>query len=208
MLLLPFKEKYEKTQEFNDKRYRASYAKFGLLGHNGWDFGVPNGTKLYSPHSGKVTEVLFDASGYGWYVKIENDAEFSVLAHMRESSKLKVGDMVAAWDYVGLSGNTGNSTGPHLHWGYGRYPRNRDNGFNGYVDQTHWMNLQLEDTALITKLEGKILGLEKDISDIRISRDDWKSQAKACLATSKPLNSYKISELSAALAKAFAEGRW
>jgi len=167
MLRIPFEGTFPRTQEFNDKRYRSSYTQFGLCGHNGWDYGCPVGTKLFAPHDGKVTEAALDSAGYGWYVKIENDNEFSVLGHMKETPQVKIGVEVKTGDLVGYSGNTGNSTGPHLHWGYGRYPRNRDNGFNGYIDQTHWMTL-VDDSA-------KILALEKEVDELRDNRNKYRT---------------------------------
>lgn len=166
---MPFKESFPMTQDWNDKRYRASYAKFGLLGHNGQDFGTPAGTPILAPHPGKVIEAALDTAGYGWYVKIENDKEGSTLAHFKDSPKVKVGDSVTLGQCVGLSGNTGNSTGPHLHWGYYRFPRNREDGFNGYLNQTHWMNIDdqnhldelIDANAQISKLNASYKLLEE-----------------------------------------------
>ena len=142
MLILPFKGNFPITQKFNDSRYRSSYAKFGYCGHNGIDYGCPVGTPLIAPISGKVLETdIWDPTGYGWYIKIVNDKEGALLGHMREASKLKPGATVNQGDAVGFSGNTGNSTGPHLHSGYYREPRDRDNGFNGYMDQTYWFSI-------------------------------------------------------------------
>lgn len=138
----PFDGDYSITQNFDDPRFRSSYLKFGILGHNGIDYGLPTGTLLVAPHSGKVLEAQNDPTGYGNYVKLENDVEGSVLGHM-QSFSVRIGDQVAEGQQIGISDNTGNSTGPHLHWGYYRLPRNRDNGFNGYIDQTDWLNLKL-----------------------------------------------------------------
>ena len=167
-MIKPFKKIYDLTQDWNDPRYRASYAKFGLLGHNGLDFSTPVGTEIVAAHSGKVIESDLYSTGYGWYVKIENDKEGSILGHLKERSKVGVGNIVKEGDLVGLSGNTGNSTGPHLHWGYYRFPRKKDNGFSGTVDQTHWMS--------ISDGKEKIAELEKQVVDIRKSRDAWKKQ--------------------------------
>lgn len=136
------------TQDWNDPRFRSSYTKFGLLGHNGQDFGLPVGTPVLAPHDGKVIEAMFDPTGYGWYIKIENPKEGSILGHFREAPKFKAGQTVLAGQTVGISGNSGNSTGPHLHWGYYRFPRKRDNGFSGTVDQTHWMGIENSNVAL------------------------------------------------------------
>ena len=159
MLKLPFKGTYIRTQDFNDPCCRGMYTKFGLCGHNGWDFGTPTGTELFSPHDGKVTESRYDSS-YGNYVKIENPTEASVIGHMKTLPKVKVGDIVSQGQLIGLSGNTGNSTGAHVHWGYIRNPRNKNNGFNGYTDQIYFM----EDS--------------KELQDMRDSRDAWKESSK------------------------------
>lgn len=142
----PFNGDFALTQYFNDERYRASYAKFKvqdhngnwvpLPGHNGVDYGLPSGTPVVAPHNGKVIEALDDPLGYGWYIKIENDQEGSVLAHLTEGSIIvKVGESVDEGQKIALSDNSGNTTGPHLHWGYYRKPRDRQNGFGGFEDQ-------------------------------------------------------------------------
>lgn len=158
---MPFSKSFPMTQDWNDSRYRASYAQFNLLGHNGQDFGCPVGTPILAPHDGRVIEALNDSTGYGWYVKIENDKEGSILAHFKESPSVKVGDSVKQGQVVGSSGNSGNSTGPHLHWGYYRFPRKRDNGFSGTVDQTHWFGV--DDKNYLDELV-----------EMRASRDKWK----------------------------------
>ena len=114
------------------------YGQYGLKGHNGIDYGIPNGRKLYSCINGIVKEAQIDPAnnytgGYGNYVKVENNECGVVYAHMMSRS-VKVGDVVKAGDVLGLSDNTGNSTGPHLHFGVHPIPRNRQNGYNGYIN--------------------------------------------------------------------------
>jgi len=174
MLKKPLDSDYPVTQDWNDPRYRSSYTKFGLLGHNGIDYGVPTGKKVIAPHDGKIIESLFDANGYGWYVKIENEEEGSILAHFKEQSSCKVGSTVKQGEQVGLSGNTGNSTGPHLHWGYYRFPRKKDNGFSGTVDQTHWIELKNYKEEYEYEKEEK----EKYKKEARELRETVKSQAE------------------------------
>lgn len=121
----------------------AIYKKFGLKGHNGVDFRLHQGynTPIYAPHDGEIIEARYDANGYGEYAKIENAQEGSILAHFRKGSlNVDVGQMVKAGDLIGYGGNTGNSTGPHLHWGYYRKPRDRGNGYSGTQDQIPLMN--------------------------------------------------------------------
>jgi murein DD-endopeptidase MepM/ murein hydrolase activator NlpD len=137
----PFEGNFPITQTFGNKLVLNGvdfYAQWGLKGHNGIDYGTPTGTEILAPHKGTIKEAYFDENGYGWYVKIENDIEGSVLGHMLSLS-VKVGDTVEEGQKVGISDNTGASTGPHLHWGYYRFPRDRNNGYNGYIDQTSYI---------------------------------------------------------------------
>lgn len=141
MARIPFNGDFKITQKFgNDLVVNGThvYAVYGYKGHNGIDYGVPTGTNILAPHPGKVMEALFDPTGYGWYVKIENAIEGSILAHMM-SLNVKQGDIVSEGQQVGISDNTGNSTGPHLHWGYYRFPRDRQNGYGGMIDQSPYI---------------------------------------------------------------------
>lgn len=155
----PFDGEYKQTQGFNDPCCQASYKQFGMKGHNGLDFATPSGTKILSPHDGKVIESTLDPAGYGIYVKIENSVEGSVLAHLREA-RVGVGDGVKEGDLIGYSDNSGNSTGPHLHWGYYRFPRDRTNGFLGFIDQTPYIGTGTPN-----------LDQQKQLDECRIDRD-------------------------------------
>ena len=132
-MIKPFEGNYPVTQTFGVNK--ESYSRFGLEGHNGIDYGLPMKTDIRSPHKGKVIEAAFDATGYGLYLKIENDKEGSVLAHLSEHF-VSIGTEVGEGALIGRSGSTGNSTGPHLHHGWYMIPRDRSNGYNGFRDQT------------------------------------------------------------------------
>jgi hypothetical protein len=85
--------------------------------HTGVDLAVPEGTTLRSIVEGEVANV-FDGSGnIGEGVKIlgEDNREY-IYGHMSDVD-VKVGDKVHFGDVLGESGNTGNSTAPHLHFG-------------------------------------------------------------------------------------------
>jgi hypothetical protein len=121
------------------------YSKFGYKGHNGIDYRafLPNGERCYeggksevfAPHDGKIVERVLDANGYGNYIKIENDKEGSVLGHFSHPSPKQVGETVKEGQFVGYQGTSGFSTGIHLHWGYYLKPRNRSNGYGGFINQ-------------------------------------------------------------------------
>lgn len=131
-MIKPFKGDFRISQIFGANP--DMYAKFNYKGHNGIDFALPTGTEVIAPHSGKVIEAALDADGYGWYLKIENDKEGSVLGHNKEL-KVKVGDNVSEGQVIAISDNSGWSTGPHLHWGYYLLPRDRANGYGGFINQ-------------------------------------------------------------------------
>ena len=133
----PFDDNFPLTQGFGE--HPDWYQKFGLKAHNGLDYGLPTGTPIIAPHDGKVVEAAFDPQGYGNYLKIENGKEGSVLAHLRSFS-VGLGEVVQEGTPIGFSNNTGNSTGPHLHWGYYLLPRDRANGYAGFIDQLPLLN--------------------------------------------------------------------
>lgn len=137
---LPFEGQYPITQNFGERP--DYYKKYNLKGHNGMDYGLPTGTKVVAPHAGVVKEATFDP-GYGYYVKIESDTEGSVLAHLKSIS-VRVGFSIAEGAEIGISNNTGDSSGPHLHWGYYILPRDRTNGYNGYIDQAQYLHTSYE----------------------------------------------------------------
>lgn len=134
---LPFNGNFTQTQGFGGNS--ADYIRFGLRGHNGLDFALPSGTPLYAAISGKVIEATEDPTGYGKYIKLENSTEGALTAHM-QSFTVSVGQDVNEGDLIGYSDNTGNSSGPHLHFGYYKIPRNRQNGYSGYIDPTQYIN--------------------------------------------------------------------
>ena len=139
---LPYNGQYPITQVWGNKLIQDGkefYAQFGLAGHNGTDIGLPSGTEVLAPHSGKVIESYFDPSGYGNYIKIENAVEGSILAHLQEVF-VEVGFQVKEGDLIAKSDNTGLSTGPHLHWGYYKFPRDRKNGYGGTIDPTPFID--------------------------------------------------------------------
>ncbi len=82
--------------------------------HAGMDLAVFWGTTIYSLMDGTViaSEAM---SGYGNVVMINHGNIITLYAHL-SSSKVKVGQTVRGGQQIALSGNTGRSTGPHLHF--------------------------------------------------------------------------------------------
>lgn len=84
-------------------------------GHVALDFGVPIGTSVKTTLEGDVTFAGWNNEGYGNLVIVENGAYKTYYAHL-SNIPVNVGQSVKTGDIIGLSGNTGNSTGPHLHY--------------------------------------------------------------------------------------------
>ena len=83
--------------------------------HNGVDIAVPAGTKVKAIAAGKVIE-SGPHGGYGNLVKVEHsDGSVSMYGH-NSRLEVNVGDQVQAGQTIALSGSTGRSTGPHLHF--------------------------------------------------------------------------------------------
>lgn len=82
--------------------------------HRGIDIAVPEGTDLMATHDGRIAEVGND-SGFGIYIVIEDDRGFTTkYGHLKQAS-VSVGQEVTHGEVIGQTGNTGSSTGPHLH---------------------------------------------------------------------------------------------
>lgn len=93
--------------------YRKSEVTGNEEFHRGVDIVVPIGTTVYAAHDGTVTAAAYD-SHYGNYVAIEIDGYTTKYAHM-DSLSVSAGQTVEKGAVIGTTGNTGSSTGSHLH---------------------------------------------------------------------------------------------
>ncbi len=84
--------------------------------HNGVDVGASIGTKIYAADNGTVTYSAYDNGGYGYMIKIDHGNGIETYyAHCNELL-VPQGAVVAKGDLIATVGNTGRSTGPHLHF--------------------------------------------------------------------------------------------
>ena len=84
--------------------------------HEGMDFKTPIGTEIASPRAGKVTRANWNHAANGNCVEIRfADGTLAKFLHLNEN-RVKEGQSVTAGEVLGLSGNTGRSTGAHLHY--------------------------------------------------------------------------------------------
>lgn len=88
--------------------------------HMGIDWALPMGTPVFAAADGMVTFAGMDSTGYGNCVIIRHgDGSGTVYAHL-DSLMVKEQHFIIAGIGIGFSGNTGTSTGPHLHFEYRR----------------------------------------------------------------------------------------
>lgn len=94
------------------------YRKFGLPGHEGVDWAVPVGTPVLAAAEGRVILALADNGKhpYGTHIRIRHDNGLETIYAHLSRLMVKRNDEVKRGETIGLSGNSGNSTGPHLHF--------------------------------------------------------------------------------------------
>lgn len=118
---IPFKvgEQYQMTQGYNGKHSHQ--------GQNAVDFTMPKGTKVCAAREGIVIDVKENSGrgcnsrrclGFANYITIlHDDGSMANYAHLQKHGSLvEVGERVEKGQEIGLSGNTGWTTGPHLHF--------------------------------------------------------------------------------------------
>ncbi len=121
--LVPFKKgkKVRVSQGFNGKTSHNGYSRYAV------DFAVPVGTPIYAARGGVVVATKASGSkgalkrGYGRYanyIVIEHsDGTLGKYYHLKKGGvRVQVGTQVKAGELIGYSGNTGYSSGPHLHF--------------------------------------------------------------------------------------------
>ena len=101
-----------------DGKITCSYKKVGKMWskgyHTGVDFAVKTGTEVLAVADGKVANANWGQAYGTQIVEALEDGTFFIYAHLSKSL-VKPGDKISKGQVIGKSGNTGNSSGPHLH---------------------------------------------------------------------------------------------
>jgi murein DD-endopeptidase MepM/ murein hydrolase activator NlpD len=125
------------------------YQPYGFPGHEGIDIRAPLNSSIFAAAPGtvvKITDKRIDStpSNYGTYVVVDHGGGWtSLYAHLAPKTAVSVGDTVTAGQKLGTSGNTGNSTGPHLHFTLKKAGWQTPGWPAGYVDPTPYLNALL-----------------------------------------------------------------
>ena len=83
--------------------------------HHGQDITVKTGTPVLAPADGIVKRAYY-AGGFGNHIKIKHESGYTTLFAHLSKIKVKHGQKVKRGEIIGLTGNTGRSTAPHLHY--------------------------------------------------------------------------------------------
>ena len=108
--------------------------------HNGIDLAA-NYENVYSVLDGVVTETGWDNKGGGNYIKIKHFDRFETAYLHLSEIYYRVGEFVKAGFIIAKSGNSGNSTGPHLHFSVKEFGQN--------INPTHFLNDLIKVNQLI-----------------------------------------------------------
>ena len=84
--------------------------------HTGMDFTAPVGTEIYATGNGVVNKIEFDGRGYGNNVILNHGYGYETLYGHMSKIIVRPGQKISRGDILGYVGNSGSSTGPHLHY--------------------------------------------------------------------------------------------
>lgn len=123
ILAWPLNQFYRISQAFGSTPFaRKNQKHYGRPFHDGVDVSIPTGTEVFSSGSGKIvgignTDLVKSCQSWGKWILVEHDNGLSTLYAHLSLIKVRLGQEVKAKELIAYSGNTGFSTGPHLHYG-------------------------------------------------------------------------------------------
>ena len=174
---LPFAGAFRLTQAFGENP--LLYRRLGLPGHNGLDWGMPVGQEILAVDEGVVIRVEERPDGFGKHVKIQHKWGQTLYAHLSQF-KVVLNQPVKQGDVLGLSGNTGFSTGPHLHFGMRVKPYDKRDGWYGYTNPQRY--LQWPEAGLIATGESSqmtgddVTALAFQLQEMKMQGDLWEEK--------------------------------
>ncbi|WP_373766996.1 murein DD-endopeptidase MepM [Glaesserella sp.] len=102
------------SSPFNPRRLHPVTRR--VAPHKGVDFAIPTGTPIIAPADGVVEHIAYQANGAGRYIKLRHGSQYTTVYMHLSRALVRVGQTVKKGERIALSGNTGRSTGPHLHY--------------------------------------------------------------------------------------------
>ncbi len=155
-----------------------AYKNYGVKAHDGIDFGLPDNTPVLAVDDGKIIDFPSKLlANYGTTIVLEHLWGGRTFYGHLSKINVQVGQMVGKGDVIGFSGETGLTTGPHLHFGLDLKNSDVNNGYLGKIDPSPYLSdsnklnastQKLSWTVAINKGEKKELGY-----DFTLPKDDY-----------------------------------
>lgn len=143
-LSLPYQGEFAISQKFGseirDPLVAKKYKDFGLAGHDGIDFDLPEGTPVLAADDGEVVRAMPNGD-YGTTIVIQHSWGKSYYGHLSLMTAY-VGKKVNKGWPIGMSGSTGLSSGPHLHFGIKPNKNDFNNGYYGKINPAPYLGLE------------------------------------------------------------------
>lgn len=139
----PFSGNFSMTfsfgQQSDNEEIKKKFQEWGIVGHNGLDFGLTAGNDVFACDVGKVIQAG-DNGNFGTSITIQHSWGQSIYGHLQET-KVNEGDDISVNKVIGLSGSSGAAFGEHLHFAI--KPNNPDlsNGYLGFIDPSSYLSL-------------------------------------------------------------------
>jgi murein DD-endopeptidase MepM/ murein hydrolase activator NlpD len=162
--------------------YNGEYSHFGP-DQFAIDWRMPVGTPVHAARGGTVVGIKSDSDVGGGDSQYDWDANYILIQHpdgtlgqyvhlMKGGSKVELGQRVAAGEWIGLSGNTGHSTGPHLHFSV-------FNAKDGKHRQTIPVRYRTADDFAAVLQEGRSYKAPSDFANVPTIRSEAPTLAQA-----------------------------
>jgi murein DD-endopeptidase MepM/ murein hydrolase activator NlpD len=125
-------------------KFRAIHPVLGTPRmHNGQDFEVPYGTQVYATGDGTITESGYNSGGFGNCIVIDHGYGFQTVYGHLSDIRVAKGQNVKRGDLIGISGSSGLSNGPHLHYQVEQFGSHKNpiNFFNNDVSAEEYNDM-------------------------------------------------------------------
>jgi len=153
---LPFHHEQRVSQGFNGKTSHKGNARYAV------DFAMDIGTPIYASRGGKVVEMVQRHNKHGMSLQMRQYANYIIIEHedktlgryfhlKQNSVKVKLGEKVKKGELIALSGNTGRTSGPHLHF----VVTKAEEVFDNYKSMSVPIKFLCSDGVLDKPLKGK-----------------------------------------------------
>lgn len=195
----PVPAMYRVTQPFNG-RFSTKFS--GGSAHGAIDFATPIGTPVVAPDDGVIVHSDWawnlpggptdwaarwfqlkpargnQRGGGGIMTVLRNDAgSHWIFAHLSSNDEAPVGKRVKRGDIIGKTGNTGTSTGPHLHLGLVPARPNWGNGTFGSIDPMPWLTIPFAPNTYTSWTGAPTSGTGAATKTATTARKDWLTMA-------------------------------